>query len=203
MRLVGRNCLSGFADGSNRRSVHGRIVGILGQDQVASRVLRATSRFELVREFSMRKRPTKQDAGLIKQLRRLSDEAEMRKARQWWRDEFWPASAEDYLKIERAPGTRKNQWLRLVTTYWGMAASLVLDSTLSERALLESKLSQEMFTVYSKVRPLLQKIRRQTHDPYFMANIETLILKSKHGRRQVSREGQGRLAIEGRRAGKR
>jgi hypothetical protein len=57
----------------------------------------------------MRKRPTKQDAELIKQLRHLADEAEMRKARSWWRDKFFPANAKDYLKIAMAPSTRKNR----------------------------------------------------------------------------------------------
>ena len=48
----------------------------------------------------MRNNSVAQDARLIVQLDRLREEAEMRKARRWWRDEFSPRTAADYLKIE-------------------------------------------------------------------------------------------------------
>ena len=50
-----------------------------------------------------------QDARLILQLDRLRDEIEMRKARRWWSDEFWPRNAGEYLKIEMAHGTQQNE----------------------------------------------------------------------------------------------
>ena len=93
----------------------------------------------------MRNNNVAQDARLIVQLDRLREEAEMRKARRWWRDEFWPRTAADYLKIEMAHGAEQNKWLRQVATYWGMAASFVLDGTLSEKAFLRPEFSGEMF----------------------------------------------------------
>ena len=95
----------------------------------------------------MRNNSAAQDARLILQLVRLREESEMRKARRWWADEFWPRTAPDYLKIETAHGSQQNKWLRQVATYWGMAASFVLDGTLSEKAFLRPDFSGEMFTI--------------------------------------------------------
>ena len=123
-----------------------------------------------------------QDARLILQLDRLRDEGEMRKARRWWHDEFSPRTAADYLKIEMAHGTQQNKWLRQVATFWGMAASFVLDGTLGEKAFLRPQFSGEMFVMFAKVQPFLKQLRDRTHNPEFMANIEQLILTSKEAR---------------------
>jgi hypothetical protein len=127
----------------------------------------------------MRKKPVTQDAQLLLQLDRLQKESEMRKARLWWRDRFWPQNAADYIKIEMAHGSRESDWLRQVTSFWGLAASLVLDGTLSERAFFNPTFSKELFTVFSKVKPFLKELRRRTNNPDFMANVERVILKSK------------------------
>jgi hypothetical protein len=125
------------------------------------------------------------DSRLIVQLDRLRDEAEMRKARRWWRDDFWPGSAGDYLKIEMTHATQQNKWLRQVATYWGMAASFVVDGTLSEKALLRPEFSDEMFAVFAKVQPFLKQLRACTQNPEFMMNVEQLIRNSKEARERV------------------
>jgi hypothetical protein len=139
----------------------------------------------------MRKKPTTQDAKVLLQLDLLQDEADMRAARLWWRDAFWPENATDYLKIELAHGTKESRWLRQVATYWGMATSLVLDGSLSEKALLNAELSREMFTVFAKVRPFLNQLRKRTDNPDFMANLERFILRSKAARKRLQSEIQG------------
>ncbi len=138
----------------------------------------------------MRKKPMEQDARLLLQLHRLQKQAEMRKARLWWRDEFWPDNARDYLKIELAHSQKESRWLRQVPTYWGMATSFVLDGTLSEGALLNAEFSQEMFTMFAKVRPFLKQLRKRTGNPDFMANVERFILKSKEARKRLQLESQ-------------
>jgi hypothetical protein len=133
----------------------------------------------------MRNNNAAQDARLILQLDRLRQEAEMRKARRWWRDEFSPSTASDYLKIEMAHGTEQNRWLRQVATYWGLAASFVLDGTLSEEAFLRPEFSDEMFAVFAKVHPFLKQLRARTQNPELMANVEKVILSSKMGRERL------------------
>ena len=143
----------------------------------------------------MRKRPLNQDTKLLLQLDRLRKEADMRKARLWWRDEFWPGNATDYLKIEVAHGRNESRWLRQVATFWGMATSLVLDGSLSEKALLNPELSQEMFTVFAKVHPFLKQLRKRTDNPNFMANVERFILNSKAARKRLPLEIQRLAAV--------
>jgi hypothetical protein len=140
----------------------------------------------------MRNNNVAQDARLIVQLDRLRDEAEMRKARRWWRDEFSPRTAADYLKIEMAHGAEQNKWLRQVATYWGMAASFVLDGTLSEKAFLRPEFSGEMFAMFAKIQPFLKQLRARTQNPEFMGNVEQLILNSKDARERL-REASKRI----------
>jgi hypothetical protein len=133
-----------------------------------------------------------QDSRLILQLDRLRHEIEMRKARRWWSDDFWPRNAGEYLKIEMAHGTQQNRWLRQVSTYWGMACSFVLDGTLSQKAFLRPQFSGEMFVMFAKVQPFLKQLRDRTHNPEFMANVELLILDSKEARERL-REAAKRI----------
>jgi hypothetical protein len=140
----------------------------------------------------MRNNNADQDVRLILQLDRLREEDEMRKARRWWRDDFWPRSAADYLKIETAHGTQQNKWLRQVATYWGMTASFVLDGTLSERTFLRPEFSDEMFAVFAKVQPFLKQLRSRTQNPEFMMNVELFILNSKEARERL-REASKRI----------
>jgi len=59
----------------------------------------------------MAKKPTHADAQLILQLYDLRRETEMRKARNWSTGQFWPQSAEDYIKVSSAMGTPENAYL--------------------------------------------------------------------------------------------
>jgi hypothetical protein len=47
----------------------------------------------------MSKKATAADAELIMQLYNLRREPEMRKTRNWWLNEFWPQSADDFMKV--------------------------------------------------------------------------------------------------------
>jgi hypothetical protein len=107
----------------------------------------------------MSKKPTVADAQLILQLYDLRREAEMRKARSWWFGEFFPQSADDYLKIGTAMGTQENNWLRQVSGYWGMAASFVLSGVLNEDMFLQPAVSGEMFLILAKIHPFLKDLR--------------------------------------------
>jgi hypothetical protein len=142
----------------------------------------------------MRKKPITQDAKVLLQLALLQNEADMQAARLWWREAFWPDNATDYLKIELAHGTKQSRWLRQVATYWGMVTSLVLDGSLSEKALLDAELSREMFAVFAKVRPFLNQLRKRTDNPDFMANLERFILRSKAARKRLQLEIQSSAA---------
>jgi hypothetical protein len=133
----------------------------------------------------MSKKPTASDAQLIMQLYDLRREAEMRKARSWWLGEFWPQSADDFMKIAGAMGSQENNWLRQVGGYWSMAASFVLHGALSEELFIQPAVSGEMVFVFAKVQPFLKELREKSGDPQLFGNIEKVITGSKFGRERL------------------
>ena len=130
----------------------------------------------------MAKKPSASVAQLILQLYDLRREAELRKARNWWLTEFWPGSADDFLKVAWAGGTQENNWLRQVGGYWGIAASLVLEGTLNEELFLRPAFSGEMFAMFGKVHPFLPELREKLGDPEAFVDIEKVITRTKWGR---------------------
>ena len=122
---------------------------------------------------------------MILKLYDLRREAEIRKARHWWLAEFWPDTAEDFLKIAQALGTRENNWLRQVGGYWELAAALVLHGTVNKALFLEPAFSGEMFLVFAKIHPFLKDVRERTQNPRMLANVEQVIKKSKAGQKRL------------------
>ena len=129
--------------------------------------------------------PTIADAQLILQLYDLRREAEMRKARSWWAGEFFPESADDFLKIISAMGTQENNWLRQVGGYWGIVASFVLQGVLNEELFLNPAFSGEMFLIFAKVQPFLPELREKLGDPHLYLTIEQAITRTEWGRNRM------------------
>jgi|SRR5271165_604147 len=125
---------------------------------------------------------TATDAQLILQLYDLRREPELRKARKWWLTEFWPANAEDFAKVAGDMGSQENAWLRQASSYWSMAAALVLHGTLNAELFLLPANSGEMFFILAKVHPFLKELREKMGDPHLFGNIEKVIQNSKFGR---------------------
>jgi len=135
----------------------------------------------------MAKKATAHDASLILKLYELRREAEMRKARNWFGGEFWPQSADDFLKIVNAIANPENAWLRQVTSYWNMAASMVLHGALNEEFFIEPGVSGEMFFIFAKVQPFLKEIRQKMDNPELFAAIEKVATGSKTARKRLER----------------
>jgi len=133
----------------------------------------------------MAKRPTVADAQLILQLYDLRREAEMRKARHWWAMEFFPQTADDFLKEAWAMGTQENAWLRQVSGYWGIVTSFVLSGVLNEELFLQPGFSGELFLIYAKIHPLVRELREKVNDPEFFLNVEKAITRTKWGRNRL------------------
>jgi hypothetical protein len=133
----------------------------------------------------MAKKPTTADAQLILQLYDLRREPEMRRARNWVLSEFWPQSADDYMKVNMAMGSPENAWLRQVGSYWSMAALFALQGVLHAEMFLQPSISGEMFFLFAKVHPFLRELREKLGDPHSFANIEKLVTSSKAGRERL------------------
>ena len=69
---------------------------------------------------------TPADAEIILRLYELRTEAVMRQARAWMTGDFWPETADDFFAVASNPAYPHNAWFRQVTSYWEMAATMVL-----------------------------------------------------------------------------
>ena len=135
----------------------------------------------------MAKRATAQDAQVVMKLYDLRREAEMRKARHWWTAEFWPTSADDFMKVANAFPSQENSWMRQVGGYWDMAASLVLHGAVNEELFLSTGVSGEMSFIFAKIYPFLKEIRQKMNNPDLFANIEKVATGSKIARKRLER----------------
>jgi hypothetical protein len=133
----------------------------------------------------MPKKPTPADAQLILQLYDLRREAEMRKARHWWTAEFFPQSADDFLKVAWAFPSQENNWLRQVGGYWNIVASFVLQGVLNEELFLQPGFSGELFVIYAKIHPHVKELRKKLDDPEFFRTIEQVVTRTKWGRNRL------------------
>lgn len=116
--------------------------------------------------------PTAADAKVILKLYDLRREAEMRKARNWWLMTFWPQNLDDFLQIANAMGSQENNWMRQVTGYWEMAASMVVHGAVHPDLFLEPSFSGEMYFIFAKVRPFLGELRDKMGSPSMLRNVE-------------------------------
>ncbi len=133
----------------------------------------------------MAKKATHADAQLILQLYDLRREPEMRKARNWWTAQFFPQTADDFLKVAWAMGTQENAWLRQVSGYWGIVISFVLAGVLNEELFLQPGFSGELFVIYAKIHPIVKDLREKLNDPEFFVNVEKAVTRTKWGRNRL------------------
>jgi hypothetical protein len=79
--------------------------------------------------------------------------------------EFFPQNADDLLKVAWAMGTQENNGLRMMSGYWAMAASFVLQGALNEDLFLQPGFSGEMFPTYAKLHPFIKELRPEVGRP--------------------------------------
>jgi hypothetical protein len=122
-----------------------------------------------------------EEAGLILKLYELRREETMRKARDWYFREFNPESLNDF---NTAIFGDHSGHLRMVITYWDMAAGLVNNGAISLELFTDT--NGEHIGVFSKIEPLLGEIRA-AYGPQFAANLEKLIDASPNGRERTAK----------------
>ena len=121
-----------------------------------------------------------EEGGLILKLYELRREETMRKARDWYFGQFHPESMADYNDATFGP---YGAFLRMVVSYWDMAAALVNHGAISLEMFNDT--NGEHIGVFSKVEPFLAEIRAAWGPNYF-ANLEKLIDASPGGRERVT-----------------
>jgi hypothetical protein len=121
-----------------------------------------------------------EEAGLILKLYELRREDVMRKARDWYLRDFNPQSMADFNQEMMG---QHSAYLRMVTSYWGMAAALVNDGAISLELFNNS--NGEHIGVFAKFEPLVGEIR-STYGPQFGVHLEKLIDATPNGRARVA-----------------
>ena len=130
-----------------------------------------------------------EEAGLILKLYELRREETMRIARDWYFREFNPESLADFNK---AIFGEHSGHLRMVITYWDMAAALVNDGGISLQLFLDT--NGEQIGVFSKIEPILGEIRA-AYGPQFAASLEKLIDTMPEGRARCAKGREQMKAI--------
>lgn len=121
-----------------------------------------------------------EEAGLILKLYELRREDTMRKARNWYFREFHPQSIEDF---NTAMFGDNSAHLRMVVSYWEMAAALVNNGAISLDLFADS--NGEQIGVFAKIEPILGDIRA-AYGPQFAASFEKLIDAMPDGRKRTA-----------------
>ncbi|HVT95430.1 MAG TPA: hypothetical protein VHD76_21445 [Bryobacteraceae bacterium] len=133
--------------------------------------------------------PKEEQAGLILKLFELRREETMRKARDWYFREFGPQTIEDFMAIMMG---EHSGHLRMVVTYWDMAAALVNHGAISPE--LFNDCNGEHLSVFAQIEPILDEIRAVVA-PQFAANLEKLIDTTPDGRARVAQTRERTKAI--------
>lgn len=118
------------------------------------------------------------EAGLILKLYELRRDETMRTARNWYFAEFNPQSLADF---QAAMFGEHSGHLRMVVSYWDMAAALVNRGAISLE--LFNDANGEHIGIFAKIEPLLGEIRGAMA-PQFAMNLEKLIDATPDGRKR-------------------
>ena len=120
------------------------------------------------------------EAALILQLYDLRREETMRTARDWYAREFNPESMAD---IEKVLFGEHSGHVRMVTSYWEMAAAFVNNGAINLK--LFNDTNGEQYLVFGKIEPFLNEIR-SAYGPQYLINLEKLIDATPGGRERVA-----------------
>jgi hypothetical protein len=120
-----------------------------------------------------------ESAELILKLYDLRREETMRKARDWFFLDFNPDAVADF---NRAMLSEHSGHLRMVMSYWDMAAALVNHGAISPE--LFNDTNGEHLSVFAKLEPILPDIRAAI-GPQFLSSLEKLVDATPNGRERL------------------
>jgi hypothetical protein len=113
-----------------------------------------------------------ESADLLLKLYELRRETTMREARNWYARSFNPTTFDEVMQALSGPNSGH---FRMVTSYWDMAASLVLNGAIDEKMFLDA--NGEHNVVFAKIEPFVAEYRSRG-TPNYMASLEKLCMKA-------------------------
>lgn len=113
-----------------------------------------------------------ESADLILKLYELRREEKMRESRSWMVG-FAPESAAEIMQALIEPET--SAAIRMVTTYWEMAATFVVHGAIDAEMFAEA--NSEHVVCFCKIEPYLEEVRGFMNNPNFLTNFEKMIMQ--------------------------
>jgi|ERR1035437_1883337 hypothetical protein len=123
-----------------------------------------------------------ESADLILKLYDLRREKKMRKARNWIFG-FNPRSVDEYWQTMMDPEV--GAYLRMVVSYWDMAATLVNQGAIDADMFNETV--GEHIMVFAKLEPILPELRERFQNPNALKNLEKVIMDLPDGAERVKK----------------
>ena len=113
---------------------------------------------------------THDDANLILKLYELRREEKLRAARAWYISQFKVKTLEEFDALCPV-GSENNAYFRMVTTYWEMATSFVVNGILNSGLFMQN--SMEFLVVWERVNGILPALRERNNAPHQLHNLES------------------------------
>jgi hypothetical protein len=113
-----------------------------------------------------------ESATLLIRLYELRREPTMREARTWFSLQFNPSSFDEVVQVVMGPNSGH---YRMVTSYWDMAASFVLNGAIDEQMFNDA--NGEQVGVFAKIEPFLNDYRARVGHPKYLAQLEQVVLR--------------------------
>jgi hypothetical protein len=114
-----------------------------------------------------------ESATLLIRLYELRREPTMRDARTWFVSSFHADTVDDVLRTLGGPNSAH---FRMVTSYWDMAASFVLNGAIDEKMFTDA--NGEHTIVFAKMQPVLAEYRAKMGNPRYFASLEQLVMQT-------------------------
>jgi thiamine pyrophosphate-dependent acetolactate synthase large subunit-like protein len=137
-----------------------------------------------------------ESADLILKLYDLRRETVMREARNWMFT-FNPTKAEDIETTMMDPEV--GGYLRMVLSYWDMAASLVIHEAIDAEMFNDTV--GEHIGVFAKIEPFLTELREKWEMPDAFKNLEKVIMDREDGAERLRKTQEWMRSIQEKMAG--
>jgi hypothetical protein len=123
-----------------------------------------------------------ESADLLLRLYELRREPTMREARNWFAHEFNPDTAEEVVQAMMGPNSGH---FRMITSYWDMAASFVLNGAIDEQMFNDA--NGEQLGVFAKMEPFLGEYRNRMGNPRYLSQLEQIVMRRPGALEQLAR----------------
>lgn len=113
---------------------------------------------------------TYDDVNLIIKLYELRRDDRLREARKW----FGGLKVKTLAELQAAcpPGSDQDASVRMVTSYWEMAASFITSGVLNQELFQQS--GGELLFVWTKIQDMVPELRKTFNNPKYLSNLETV-----------------------------